>query len=136
MKLDELHVGDGRASAVSHRHTIAGRDVGIGRVEINLATTAGRQQHYGRDEGLDFASLVVEDVNAQTAVNVGRASRLPLCFKRDRTVSGTLRHARAQLYGRDASATMCQLLCGHEVNSQMILKDSDVRALRDRREQI
>ena len=32
VKLDELHVGDRRAGAPRHRHAVAGRDRGIGRV--------------------------------------------------------------------------------------------------------
>ena len=45
MKLHELEVRDARAGAIRHRHAVAGRDRGIGRVAIDLTGAAGRQQH-------------------------------------------------------------------------------------------
>ena len=44
MELDELHVGDRRAGALGHGHAVAGGDVRIGGVEIDLAAAAGGQQ--------------------------------------------------------------------------------------------
>jgi hypothetical protein len=45
MKLDELHVRDRHARAVGHGHAVAGGDVGVRGVEIDLAAAAGGQQH-------------------------------------------------------------------------------------------
>src|ERR1051326_1268439 len=41
MELDEFHVGDGCAGAISHRHAITSGNVRIGRVKIDLAATPG-----------------------------------------------------------------------------------------------
>src|SRR5438046_6571355 len=87
MKLNKLHVRDGRACAISHRHTVAGRDVRIGGVEINLAATTRGQQNGARGKSLDLASSSIQHVNTRTPVHVARASSLPLLF-RDH-VSGT-----------------------------------------------
>src|SRR5437016_12210824 len=78
MKLNKLHVRDGRACAISHRHTVAGRDVRIGRVEINLAATTRGQQNAARSKSLDQASSSIQHVNTHTTVHVARASTLPL----------------------------------------------------------
>ena len=68
MELHEFHVGNRRAGAKRHRHAVAGGDVGIGRVEINLAATARRQQRHRRGEGPDAARLFVKNVRAEAAV--------------------------------------------------------------------
>ena len=75
VKLDELHVGNGRAGAVRHRDPIAGGDVGIRRVEINLAAATGGQRDPWRSERLYLPGLVVQRVNPGTAV-VLRLARL------------------------------------------------------------
>ena len=56
VELDELHVGDGHARAVGHGHAVAGGDVGIGGVEIDLAAAAGGEEHVLRGDGLDPAA--------------------------------------------------------------------------------
>ena len=71
MKLDELHVADARPRPIGHGHAVAGGDVGIGRVKIDLAAPAGGQQHGAGGEGLDVVAIFVQDVGAQAAV--GRA---------------------------------------------------------------
>ena len=43
MKLDELHVCNLYARTPCHRHTVAGRNVRIRRVQIDFAATAGRK---------------------------------------------------------------------------------------------
>ena len=45
MKLDELHVADFSARAVCHRYTIAGSHRRVGAIAIQLAKSAGGQQH-------------------------------------------------------------------------------------------
>src|SRR4051794_36807654 len=44
VKLDELHVRNRRAGPISHGDAIARRDVWIGSVEIDFATTTCREQ--------------------------------------------------------------------------------------------
>src|SRR5439155_3698445 len=45
VKLDELHVGKKRARFVSDGHAVAGGDVGIGRLAIDLTQAAGGEKH-------------------------------------------------------------------------------------------
>ena len=68
MKLDELHVGDGCPGAERHRGTVAGGDIRVRRVEINLTTTAGCQCDPRRREGIDLSGLVVQHINPGAAV--------------------------------------------------------------------
>ena len=57
-----------RARAPGHRHAVARRDVGIGRVEINFPATAGREdQPIGADR-FDLAGCFIEHVNAETTI--------------------------------------------------------------------
>ena len=46
--------------AVGHRHAVAGRDVGVGRVEVDLARAAGGEHRRARDDGLHLAGLLIE----------------------------------------------------------------------------
>ncbi len=55
MKLDELHVGNDRTGPPGHGHAVAGRDVRIGRIEINLSATAGRQNDPVGSDRFDVA---------------------------------------------------------------------------------
>ena len=55
VELDELHVADRHAGAVGHGDAVAGRDVGVGRVEVHLAGAAGGQQRRARAEALHRA---------------------------------------------------------------------------------
>ena len=48
VELEELHVRDRRAGAVRHRDAVAGRDVGVRRVEVDLAR---RRRCRGRSRG-------------------------------------------------------------------------------------
>jgi hypothetical protein len=75
MELHELHVGEGGTGAEGHRHAVARSDVGIARVEVDLARAAGREQRDGRLEDMDLAGVRVEDVGAQRAIALG-ATRL------------------------------------------------------------
>ena len=71
MKLHELEVGDRAAGTVGHGDTVAGRDVRIGGVEIDLARTAGGQNGVARQHGAHLAGPLVEHVGADAAVAVG-----------------------------------------------------------------
>ena len=52
VELVELHVRDLGARAVRHRHAVAGRDVGVRRVEVDLAGAAGREHRRAREDRL------------------------------------------------------------------------------------
>src|ERR1700745_4255497 len=45
MKLNEFHVGDCRSRSPCHRDAIAGGDVWVGRVQINLAAATSSENH-------------------------------------------------------------------------------------------
>jgi hypothetical protein len=72
MELDELHVRERGARAIGHRHPVAGRDVGIARVEIHLAGAARREQRHARLER-HHGSLGVEHIGADHALRSGPA---------------------------------------------------------------
>ncbi len=73
VELHEFHVGDGRAGAVGHGDAVAGGDVGIAGVEVDLAGTAGRQHGDRRPKGVDLAGLAVEHIDAEAAVGLDAA---------------------------------------------------------------
>ena len=75
MKLDELHVGDDRAGAPGHRHAVAGRDRGVGRVEINLAAAAGGEDETIGANRFHLAGFFIEHINAEAAI-LGRKAEL------------------------------------------------------------
>ena len=56
------------ARAPCHRHAVAGRDVGIGRVEINFPATAGRQHDPVRPNRFYLAGFFIENVNAEATI--------------------------------------------------------------------
>ena len=64
-----------RAGAVGHRHAVAGGDVGVARVEVDLARAAGGEQRDAREEALDAPRRGVEHVGAEHAVRRRAARR-------------------------------------------------------------
>ena len=68
MKLNKLHVRDRHTSAPRHRHAVAGRDVGIGCVEIDFSAAAGREHDPIRSDRLHLVAVLVEDVNAEATI--------------------------------------------------------------------
>ncbi len=62
VELDELHVGHATAGAPGHRDAVAGGGVGIGRIAIDLADAAGREDDRRRDESLDMTGAHVERI--------------------------------------------------------------------------
>ena len=50
MELHELEVRDRRARAIRHREPVAGRDVGVARVEVDLAAAAGGEHGDARGD--------------------------------------------------------------------------------------
>ena len=65
VELEELHVRDARADPVRHRDAVAGRDVGVRRVEVDLARAAGGQHHRARDDRFHGAGRLVQQVGAE-----------------------------------------------------------------------
>src|SRR5580692_7891805 len=45
MELNKFHVSDRRSGAPSHRNPVAGRNVGIRRIEVNFPTSACGKDH-------------------------------------------------------------------------------------------
>ena len=68
VELDEFHVRDHGPGPPRHRHAVARRDVGIGRVEVNLSTAArGEDETIGPDR-FHFARALLEYVGAEAAI--------------------------------------------------------------------
>ena len=65
MELVELHVRDLGAGPVRHGDAVAGRDVRIRRVEVDLPRPAGREHGRPREDGDDLAGRDVEHVRAR-----------------------------------------------------------------------
>ena len=65
MELDELEIAARGADAIRHRDAVAGRDVGVRRVDVDLAGAARREHGRARADRLDLAGLRVEHVRAE-----------------------------------------------------------------------
>ncbi len=76
VELEELHVGDRGAGPVAHGHAVAGRHVGVGRVEVDLPGAAGGEHGHRGGDGPDAAGGPVDDVGAERPVRSGRAGPL------------------------------------------------------------
>ena len=85
MKLDELHVGDDRAGTPRHRHAVAGRDGGVGRVEIHFAASAGREDQAIGSNRFHRPGYFIEHVNPEAMV-LGRKAKFRGCDQIDRHV--------------------------------------------------
>ena len=72
MELDKFHVRDRRPRPPGHGDAVAGRDVRIGRVQVNLAAPAARQHHPQSAEGLHLARVLVEHVAPQATIFRGK----------------------------------------------------------------
>ena len=68
MKLDELHVCDLGARSPRHGHPISGRDIRIGRVEINFAATAGREHNPIGTNRFYLSRSFIQNVDAKTSI--------------------------------------------------------------------
>ncbi len=69
MELDEFHVRYPAAGAPRHRDAVAGRGVGVGRVEIDLSCAASGDQCGLRTDGQYLARLGVECIGAEAAIS-------------------------------------------------------------------
>ena len=64
MELDELHVGNGGPGPVSHGNAIAGGDIGVAGVEVDLTRATGGEQGDAGREGFDLAAVTLQHVGA------------------------------------------------------------------------
>ena len=67
MELDELHVAHAATGTPGHRDAVAGGDVGVGRIQVHLARSAGCDHGVARGEGEHALALDVEHVGAEAA---------------------------------------------------------------------
>jgi len=66
VELYEFHVGDTTACTPSHGNAVAGGNVGVGGIQIDLAGAAGGKHGMLCAYGQHFAAGIVEHVGAQT----------------------------------------------------------------------
>ena len=67
-ELHEFHVGDARPGPVGDGDAVAGGDVGVAGVEVDLAGPAGGEHGDRGAEGDDLVAGDVEDVGAEAAI--------------------------------------------------------------------
>ncbi len=78
MELNELEVGHARAGPVGDRDAVPGRDIGVRRVDIDLARAARREDRpFGRDRVYE-AARHIEDVRAVDTAARSPVSDVPL----------------------------------------------------------
>ena len=68
MELDELHVRNQRPGAPCHRHSVAGGDIRIRGIEIDLTASAGCEHVDIASQSLHLTAALVEHIHAHTAV--------------------------------------------------------------------
>lgn len=84
MELNEFHVAYPTAGTPGHGDTIAGTDVGVTGVEIDLAGPAGGEDDKTSADGFDATGLAIEGVGTtNTGGGVGVGSRLVIADQVD-----------------------------------------------------
>jgi hypothetical protein len=113
VELEELHVRDERARAVRHRDAVARRDVGVGRVEVDLARAARREDRGARRDRVDLARVGalgrrVEHVRAGDLVR-------PAVLRELDEIHGhvVLEHADVRVLARRLGEHALHLAAGH-----------------------
>ena len=76
MELNEFHVGDARPGPVRHRDAVTGCDVGVARVQVDLAAATCGEHDDGGAECLDLACVGVEHVRAGNSLRAGKLELL------------------------------------------------------------
>ena len=84
MELHEFHVRDPAAGAPAHGDAVAGGDVGIAGVDVDLAGAAAGDDHEAGLEGLDLIAAMIEQIGTEHAV--ARAAELAFGDQIDRRV--------------------------------------------------
>ena len=72
MKLEELHVRHTGPGSVGHRDAIAGRDVRVTGVEVDLARTTGGHEGDLRAVAIDLTRIRIQDIRAECPVRPGQ----------------------------------------------------------------
>src|SRR6185436_7719500 len=118
LELDEFHIGDASAGAISHRYAVAGGNVRIGCIKINFAATACGQESDWRSEGFNLAGGVVENIDSEAGISICGADFMAgdqidtkmifedgdVALSRDRGEQGTLNLAASHILGMENSA--------------------------------
>ena len=73
MELNKFHVGHRCSGAPSHGNSVAGRDIRVRGVEINLAAAAGGEDHSIAPNRFDHPGSVIENIDANHAILSGVA---------------------------------------------------------------
>ncbi len=68
VKLDKLHVGHLGTSPVGHSHTVAGGNIWIGCIQIDLAAAPRTQHRHPGPMRLNIAGQSIQDIGAETAI--------------------------------------------------------------------
>src|ERR1700740_3578002 len=68
MKLNEFHVGDRCSRSPCHRDAVAGGDVWVGRVQINLAAATGGENHTIAPPRFYGACSFIQNVDANHSI--------------------------------------------------------------------
>jgi hypothetical protein len=71
VELDELQVGHGGTGPVAHGNAVAGGDVRVAGVQIDLSGTAGGQQGDAGAKGQDPGRLAIQHIGAAAVILVG-----------------------------------------------------------------
>ena len=95
VELDELEVGDGRAGAMGHGDAVAGRDVGVRRVEVDLARAAGREDDDLGEKNVHGAAAGVERIASESAISAAAADHFGFADQIDGVVVLEEAHAGA-----------------------------------------
>ena len=103
VKLDEFHVGNVGPGPVGDGHPVAGGDIRVAGIEIDLAGAAGGQQDDGGNEGVDLTGVLIEDVDTHAGfLGIG-----------------------------DDRAPADQLMPGDEIHGDLVFEDGDIGLLQD-----
>ena len=112
MELDELQVGHPGSGPVGHGHAVAGGDVRVGGVQVDLAAPAGAEHGHPGQARFHLAGDAVEHIGAQATVAL-----LPLTATRlglDEQVDGQVifQHLDVRIQGNLREQGPLNLLAG------------------------
>jgi hypothetical protein len=62
--LIEFEISDATSCSPCHGNAITTRPIGIGGVDIRLASTAGGKHHSMRSKGIHFSGLFIQDMTS------------------------------------------------------------------------
>lgn len=68
VKLDEFHVGDAAASAPAHGDAVAGGDIRVAGVQVDLARAAGGEHGKAAGDGDDLVGVAIQNIAAEALI--------------------------------------------------------------------